>query len=242
MTDEPTSAQSIRWNIFARELERILARRNLRLSHLYSRKDEQGPIVHPEKVRRLQRSLYTPKNLATLNPDEMRRVTHAFDLTQEELARLRAALLATAVEMLLLNRVEALVALQAADEAFQPLLSAISQDPPLSGLGGVRDPLVSDSYVMAADFPGPLTQAIDAIDRATLALHLSEDEAPITERIDRAAEAQMGFSRAIDVLEQPPAADVDEEAWTYWRDEAKRWKGVASQRLLALLDASKRQQ
>lgn len=50
MTAEPTPVARIRWNIFARELELILARRNLRLGHLDDRKDEQGPLVHPEKV------------------------------------------------------------------------------------------------------------------------------------------------------------------------------------------------
>lgn len=242
MANESATATSIRWNIFARELELILARRNLRLNHLYSSKDDQGPIVHPEKVRRLQRSLATPKSLATLNPDEMRRVTDAFVLAKGELACLRAALLATAVERLLLDRVEAHIALQAADEAFQALLRAINQDPPLPGMSGVRDPILADAYVMAADPPGPLTQAMDAIDRATLALHLSEGEAPITERIDRAAEAQMGYSRATELLEQPADTGVDNEAWAYWRDEAIRWKAAASQRLLALLDASKPRQ
>src|SRR5579885_1286214 len=76
---------SLCWNVFARELVLILARRNLRLGHLDDRKDERGrPLVHQEKVRRLQRSLYTPKHLATLNPDEMRRVTEAFDLNPDE--------------------------------------------------------------------------------------------------------------------------------------------------------------
>ncbi len=39
-----------RWNIFARELESILAARGLRLSHL----DDRGVVFHREKVRRLQ--------------------------------------------------------------------------------------------------------------------------------------------------------------------------------------------
>ena len=49
-----------------------------------------------------------------------------FDLATDELACLRAALLATAVERLLMDRVETHTALQAADEAFQALLKAIS--------------------------------------------------------------------------------------------------------------------
>jgi hypothetical protein len=236
MADEPAPA-FIRWNSFARELEPILARRNLRLGHLDDRKDEQGPLVHPEKVRRLQRSLDTPKSLTTLNPDELRRVTHAFNLTPEEEARLRAALLATAAERLLLGRVDQYIALQAADEAFYTLLAAIGQDPPPPGMSGVRDPAASQPYVIvpATDDSEPLAQAMGAIDRATLALHLSEDQAPISERIDRAAEAQMDYTRALDTLGQMPTANVDHEAWAYWRDEALHWKGFASQQLRALL-------
>lgn len=156
MADEPEPTASIQWNIFARELELILARRNLQLGHLYNRKDEQGLLVHPEKVRRLQRSLHTPKDVVTLTPDEVLRVIRAFDLTADEAARLRAALLATAVEMLLLDRVEMHVALHAADEAFQALLSAIQQEPPLPGLSGVRDHVAPEAYVL---FPLPITQS-----------------------------------------------------------------------------------
>ncbi len=49
----------------------------------------------------------------------------------------------------------------------------------------------------------------------------------------------MGYTRALEILEQPPDADVDHEVWTYWRDEAIRWKASASQQLLALLEASR---
>lgn len=163
----------------------------------------------------------------------------AFDLKPEEEARLRAALLATAVEMLLMDRVDMQIALQAADEAFQALLSAIQLEPPPPGMSGVRDPAPLEAYSVAVEYPEPLARAIDAIDRATLALHLSEGQAPTTERVDRAAEAQMGYTRALAVLQQPPDAEVDREIWAYWRDEATRWKASASQRLLALLDTSK---
>ncbi len=239
MTDEPEpDSVSIRWNIFARELALILARRNLRLGHLDNRKDEHGPLVHPEKVRRLQRSLFTPKNLATLSPQELQRIVKAFDLNAEEEARLRAALLATAVEMLLMDRVDTHTALLAADETFHTLLDALRQEPPLPGMSGVRDPAPERPYeVFPAAYPAPLEHAVGAIERATLALHLSEDQVPTSERIDRAAEAQMGYTRALDILDR--ATDTDGEAWAFWREEAARGKAYAAQRLLALLAISK---
>src|ERR1039457_4814831 len=92
------SSPFTRWNIFARELEDILATRGLKLGHL----DDRGVVFHREKVRRLQQSLKSPQHLTTLNPDEMERLTVIMQLTALEQKQLRAALLATAVEMTLM--------------------------------------------------------------------------------------------------------------------------------------------
>ena len=64
-----------RWNIFARELEDILASRGLRLGHL---DDRAG--IHREKVRRLRQSLLRPKSFPVLNPSEMEAVAETFQL------------------------------------------------------------------------------------------------------------------------------------------------------------------
>src|SRR5258708_7350064 len=106
------SAIPTRWNIFARELEDVLAIRRLRLSHL----DDRGVVLHREKVRRLQLSLKSSKHLTTLNPEEMERLTTIMQLTDLEQKRLNAALLATAIERTLMDRVDAQTALMAADE------------------------------------------------------------------------------------------------------------------------------
>jgi hypothetical protein len=231
----------IRWNIFARELELILARRKLRLGHLDNRKDELGPLVHPEKVRRLQRSLYTPKILTTLNPDELQRVVRAFGLTPEEEARLHAALLATAVEMLLMDRVDAHTALLAADETFHTLLAALQQEPPPPGISSVREPAPFPAYtaIPAMDYSEALAEAVDRRDRATLALHLSEVKAPPHERKDWAEQAHNGYVRVLTILEQTPATADDGAARhgtarDFWREQAAQGKTYAAQQLLAL--------
>src|SRR5581483_9507556 len=108
-----------RWNIFARELESILAARGLRLSHL----DDRGVVFHREKVRRLQHSLKSPGHLTTLNPEEMTRLIATFGLSDLEQQRLRASLLATAVEMTLLDRIDARLALMASEDVFNILLA-----------------------------------------------------------------------------------------------------------------------
>src|SRR5262249_9882432 len=91
----------LRWNIFARELESVLAAHGWELGHL----DDRGVVYNREKVRRLRKSLTSPGHLATLNPEEMERLMALVPLTKLEQKRLRASLLATAVERTLLDRI-----------------------------------------------------------------------------------------------------------------------------------------
>jgi hypothetical protein len=190
--------------------------------------------VHPDKVRRLQRSLYTPKSLTTLNPDELRRVIQAFELKPEEVAHLRAAPLATAVEMLLMDHVDLHIALQEAHETFPILLAAIRQEPPPPGMSEVRDPAPSAAYVIipGVEYPEPLTQAIDDLDRATLALHSSEGQAPTSERIDRLTQAHAGYVRAVNILESWAESGENSEAWAFWRDRAAGGMTASAQQLV----------
>src|SRR5260370_39618163 len=99
------------WNIVARVLQEILAVRGLGLGHLDDR-----AFVHPEKVRRLKRSLITPKSLPLLTIEEMDEVMRVFQLNAQEKIQLRAALLTTAIEATLMDRIEAAEALRAAEQ------------------------------------------------------------------------------------------------------------------------------
>src|SRR5271165_4605204 len=98
-----------RWNIFARELENVLRMRDLRLGHL----DDRGIVLQREKVRRLQRSLLTPSHFPILSPEELDRLISYLELTRLEQHRLHAAIVATAVERTLMDRVPPEVALLA---------------------------------------------------------------------------------------------------------------------------------
>ena len=73
-------ASSPRWNIFARELEAILADHGWKLGFL----DDRGIVEHREKTRRLQKSLASPGHLVTLNPDELERLYAALKLDELE--------------------------------------------------------------------------------------------------------------------------------------------------------------
>ena len=96
------------WNLFARVLQEILAEHGLGLGHLDDRTN-----IHPEKVRRLQRSLKIPKSFPVLNIDEMEQVITVFQLKRNEKTRLRAALLATSIEETLMDRINSEDALRA---------------------------------------------------------------------------------------------------------------------------------
>ncbi len=126
-------SESIQWNIFARELEAVLKARKLGLGHL----DDRAVVLHPEKVRRLQHSLKTPAHFPVLNPDELDRLNAIMTLSDDERSRLRAALIATAAERALMDRLEPQTALMASNDVFEICLAAMHDQPALA-LAGVR--------------------------------------------------------------------------------------------------------
>ena len=97
MATQDTSMK--RWNIFAAELEDMLASRGVNLSLLDNRAS-----IHREKVRRLRQSLLKPKSFPILSTDEMDKVIRVFGLNDTEVLRLRAAMLATSIEKMLIDR------------------------------------------------------------------------------------------------------------------------------------------
>ena len=112
-----------RWNIFARELQDILATRSLKLTHL---DDRAG--IYPRKVARLRDSLKTPKSFPVLNPEEIEHVAKAFALTSDEVLRLRAAMLTTAIEEKLMDRIDQYDALHMAEQLLLVLIDALIRD------------------------------------------------------------------------------------------------------------------
>ncbi|HEY1353902.1 MAG TPA: hypothetical protein VGF67_30190 [Ktedonobacteraceae bacterium] len=107
------------WNIFARELEALLQKRGLALRHLGT----QGIVLYRSKIQRLLRSQQSPVHLATLSREEMERAVAILGLNEQEQHRLHAALLATAVEMFLLDRVPSHTALTCAENTFLVFLN-----------------------------------------------------------------------------------------------------------------------
>jgi hypothetical protein len=212
---EPTGRGEAKWNIFARELESILQSHGYRLGHLNDRSQ-----IHPEKVRRLQRSLQEPRfNL--LSPDELEHVSDVFGFTADERLRLRAALLATAVEDMLMNRIEATAALVASDQVFDILLDALqSYGEDEAGLGAVKgEPILESSLsLMSQD---AFDEATADVDRAYLTLHLALVDEPAM-RNRTIALARTEFAYALTTLQLLNASTIPMDAWTFWRNEAQR--------------------
>jgi integrase len=119
------TSSSLQWNIFARELQGILASRGLGFDIL----EDPAIGLHHETVRRLQRSLLSPKHLTILNPAELDRVMVRLRFTDLERQRMQAALLATAIEIFLMSRVDQHTARASAHQVFVRLLPIVEQFP-----------------------------------------------------------------------------------------------------------------
>lgn len=214
-------SSSSHWNIFARELEAILATRGLRLSHL----DDRGIVLHREKVRRLQQSLKSPRHLTTLNPDEIERLTVTMQLTELEQKQLRAALLATAVEMTLMDRIDPQTALMASDDVFHILFAAIKAQPDMAVATGVKADAIIDDPGSSDD--DVFTQALDLIDRAILAVHVSNNAVSSQARLTHAHQAFASFTRARELLQHCQLTSAERDDWLYWYDEASAGQQLA---------------
>ncbi len=219
--------QQTGWNLFARILQEILATRDLGLGHLDDRVS-----IHPEKVRRLQRSLKVPKSFPVLNSDELAQVITVFHLSRREKMRLRAAVLATSVEATLMDRINQDDALRAAEQILPIIEQALEvHEDDLIGMGAIKggEPLLEESEI-----DRKLGSALSIIDQATLALHLSNNADSQMERVERAQQARDNFTSA---LQQLNNADLDLKqgtAWQVWHDEARNGIVAAQKRLEAL--------
>lgn len=205
MPDSP-----LRWNIFARELESILADHGWTLGKL----DDHDIVYNREKVRRLQKSLTSPGHLATLNPDEMQRLIDFLHLDDLEQKRLQASLLATAVERTLLDRVDKDIAFNASQDVFTILLEAMAADPTtISGVKG-GSTFIDDGDIVDDTAAGRIEYLLD---RALLALHIAREALTPQSRQLNAQEALDIATRVLVLLR-----DVGDESedWQHWQQEA----------------------
>src|SRR5437764_3736177 len=164
MTTQDRTVQH--WNLFARELTDILILRNIPLEQLHLHIS-----ILPDKVRRLHLSLFVPNSFPVLSQEEMNRLAEVCGLTESELLRLRAALMATAIEKLLIDRLEPDDALQAAISVFPLIANALQRQ---MDILNPFDTTQRGDIFFAEDDEGDLAlvSAWHAIDSGTLALNL----------------------------------------------------------------------
>ncbi|HEU0028175.1 MAG TPA: hypothetical protein VFQ25_13760 [Ktedonobacterales bacterium] len=207
------------WNIFARELALILNARGYRLGHL---NDRAG--IHPQQVSRLQRALRQPR-FNVLSPGDLDRVISAFGLTREETLRLRAAVLATAIEDMLMDRIDAEDALSASEQIFPILLRAL-REPTMAtpAIGAIKGGVMNGSDNDA----GGLEEALRLLDSALLYLHLAQDVAP--ERAARYGSIALTILRTARARLDALTPDEQSRAtWQAWHDEILRAEQAALQ-------------
>ena len=217
-----------RWNLFARELEDILVGHQYAIGQL-----EERAGIHREKVRRLKQSLLMPKNFPVLNTDEMEAVSEKLHLSYIEILRLRAAILATSIERVLMDRISPHDALAAAEQMLPLIIKAMQEQiNSITGMGAIRR-----EDTIASDYDEndlALASAIEAIDKGTIALHLSYSVSSHSERIERAREARQHFEVA-----QAELDEVDDDihmlaSWKYCHNEAGNRLAEANERLEGL--------
>lgn len=232
-----------RWNIFARVLEDILEAHGSPLSMLDNYILDDRELVHRAKVSRLQQSLKEPKSFPLLSPFDIERIQAFFALSEAEMSRLRLAVVATAVERILMDRTTPENAYNAAEALFQALLHPADVEEfaqfSLALLRhGKGDTGMENQPMMAAELQEEveptLSPALDALDRAMSALHLGLDANSPGERLYRLRLAREGFVLALEKLHQTDAAIRDLALWRYWHDEAERGLKETAERLAAL--------
>ncbi len=221
MTDHEYTGKC--WNLLACELEKLLASRNLHLDDL-----EDRASIHQEKVHRLKQSLLRPGCFPVLNTSEMQKVAEVFQLDDGELIRLRAAVLASSIEKMLMDRINQDDALQAAEMVLPVIFRAMEAQFSDNGdLGTIR----GRDADQGKDGEQALEDALEALDSGDMALQLSYNVASHTERIAYVRAARNNFVTALAALN-----DVDDDirslrAWSVWYNDAKTGLESADSRL-----------
>jgi hypothetical protein len=217
-----------RWNIFARELEDVLADHGLRLSQLDDR-----AFIHREKVRRLRKSLKSSKSFPVLNPTEMDEAQVSIPLDDYEVLRLRSAIIAASIQEMLVERINPENAYVAVEQIFPTIMMAMENYKDVArGLSTMRN----DTPGAPEETEGEqaLEPALLAIDRATKALHLGRDGATRPERLERLQQAAKGFESAQMLLSALADQIKSSEEWHFWSAEVQKGLVVVNQHLQEL--------
>ncbi len=231
-------------NIFARELNAILAQHGKDLSSLYTLRSETFHIF-PNKVTRLRRSL-TRDITATLNSEELELLQKWVPLDAEgkELLRLRAALVAEAVRHLLSGRIERDKANAIGETVFQLLLGREPEqmlhlrDELLKSIrGGPRPPYLYDDTRQEDASPTPSTEETppNPIEEALETAIAACEQGLLWLEVARGTDeplARLGyFAQAKTLLHQARSLAINAPAETHGTPEQQQWLAMIEQAL-----------
>ncbi|MBA3824297.1 MAG: hypothetical protein H0X24_10445 [Ktedonobacterales bacterium] len=213
-------------NIFASELRSILADHKLTLYSLVS-----VAGIHSETIRRLIDSRSTTK-IALLNPEAIRAITDRVALTTAEQQRLKAAIITAGIEMVLLDRMAAPLARQAAQRIFPVVLEMVELDAQQEGILSLVESAPNMDETTLIDIAlGPVylffDRAIVALFASEYTTSLHEAIASVEQAIAELERAQEQFSRVVDEI-------ATSEIGQFWQQEV-RGQLTSARRRLAIL-------
>jgi hypothetical protein len=200
-------------NLFARELAAALEQHGATLEDL-----QRAPLrVHRITIKRLRNALagrVPPKSpkLSMLSPETLRDVIEEYELTGVEVARLKAAILANAVGLKLLDRCQPDRVLEAVEHIFQVLVEVLQE-------GDVRaqELLLVVQKGSAGLTDDELEELFEPVamryDQATLALNMSYEFGQTADRVASARQAQLLFQEALAELSAFPTDLRQTEYW-----------------------------
>ena len=214
----------IEWGIFARELKRVFKDLGIPHTYLDDLKDDQGTIVDKRKAARIWASLDSPKHFAILNPTELSRLIAKLELKVEAQTRLQAAILATAVEITLMNRIPSDLALMASKQVFEMLHGALTRDPNLASSikGGNRVLTGGIPNVQTVAMSQAFETAKRCMDDAVLILHACNNALNLADRTNFASDAIALYTRAIELLQKAQGSVTETDDWEYWYNQAQK--------------------
>ena len=216
-------------NLFARELVQILAVRGLQLEQLADLVD-----IQPAVIQRLQRSLQNPTFSPVLSSDEMELMVEALLISSTEQARLKAALLATAMKRLLKDQLGLASARQITEQIY-PLLLDASVQTDLDILGD-RDRGQDHDASEDVEADRNWSAIWEAMDAADLALQLSRGLSE-TEQLRKLQEARGRLEEALARLEDLNKVIKTLPIWHTWHQRASKEHKAVIKRLRALGEA-----
>jgi hypothetical protein len=214
-----------RWNLFAQELEEILAGHQQTLRTFNPKLG-----FSAEKGRRLQQSLLAPGSLPVLTPEELEAVELELSLSGEEWIRLRAALLATAIERMLMYRIGKERALQAVEHIIPLIGEALREQIQTYGEPGSRR---GPDFEAVEDTEVDLAWAgvWEVLDSAALALQMSCYVSSYRERVRKLKDARGDFQEALDRLNDLDNGLKSLPIWEEAQKEAQKGLDSVAERL-----------